>query len=323
MVVAPSGVRCTSVAPSDFSTARVTGSSTGAISAVFTVPGVRPSFDSIRFAIQESGDIGVAVFRYSTDGGATWAAPAVIPSMLDIDGAALVTFQDGAPGASFIQGDIFTVLVADAILRRGTDAESDESIRARCRAKWTTLTLVPLAGTVELWAKLASDEIERVLVDASATTPGTIIVTVASATGPASPQAVLDVEDYISLRLNGYRGMPAPGDAYSPEEKAIVNSAKKRAITAGGVVSVPRAKVVAVQTAAETAWTAHLRTVPLGPRGVVRLAELVQAVMDAGAVDFTGETLNGSAANITLASREVAVPADGTTLATSLIWRPV
>jgi len=101
-----------------------------------------------------------------------------------------------------------------------------------------------------------------------------------------------------------------------------VRSAVRREITAGGTVNVPRNNVSAVQVVAERLWLAYLQGLGIGPE-TARLAELQQAIEDAGAVTFDSLTLNGSAANVAVLDGEVAVPAAGTSLLTSLTWRPV
>lgn len=338
MVTAPAGVSCINKPEKDFTDAKVTGNSTGKISGVFatktvvdqslgkqgssgsgvtTIVPIRPSFKSIRFRIDAFGEIGSGSFSYSIDG-AEWVSGGVISTKfeLPISGGPIFTFTNGV-APSFIQQDIFTLLVADAILQNGTDEESDESLRTRCRARWSTLSDVATEGTIALWAQLASPEVDKVIVDADPNTPGGILVVVASHAGPASAAAVLAVQDFISARLH-YKGVPAATGFTSPEERALVTSATARPITPAGIVDVKRDQLSSVQVAAEKNWQAYLRTLPIG--GIVRLAELEQAVMDAGAQDFQGATLNGSAANLQLAHGEVATEA--VALLTALTWRP-
>lgn len=321
MVTAPAGVSCVNIAPSPFLPARLTGTSTGKVVADFSADAV-PAYDSIRIAITASGEVGTAAFKFSTDGGSTWSdAQPVVSTFL---GAAdsVVTFTNGT-APSFIIGDIFTILKGNAILVQGSDAESDPALRNRCRARRASLSDVPVGKLVELWASVASAEVSKAQVDADPNTPGGIIVTIASHAGPASAAAQIEVTDYIQARLLGYQGVqePSPG-AGSPAEKALVRSAVRREITCAGTVSVPRARVGEVQQEAERLWLAHLQGLDIGP-STVRLSELQQQVQDAGAVTFENLTLNGVAANVAVLAGEVAVPATGTTLLASLVWRPI
>jgi hypothetical protein len=350
MVTAPPGVSCNNPIPEAFEPAVVNGSSTGLVfghiatqawldSQAFIALGLpppprrgggptsapRPSFGSVRLRILATGNVGTAQFEYSLDGGQNWITGGAVPfsPFLLGDKEAYLEFADGT-NPSFIAGDIYTLLVGDNIVQRGRDEESDASLRERCRSRWPALSAVPTERKIAHWAQLASDEVERIFVDGDPTNPGGIVVTIATAQGPASPEAVIAVQDYITPRLLGYKGVPAPTSAVgrSPEEQISVTSATPTQITPAGIVEVPRAKVTAVQAASETAWLAYLRSVPIG--GTVYVAELVQVVMDAGAVNFESYGLNGTlGANVSLATSHVAVPASGKTLANSLIWRPV
>jgi hypothetical protein len=356
MVTAPAGVTCNNPRPSDFTPAVLSGSSTGTVTGsfadaaflaslaalglagatdpllapppidpAFADPIPAPSFDSLRVRIITSGDIGTGSFEFSTDGGNHWTAGGPIPSAFLLPGnEAYLQFTNGiAP--SFIQGDMFTMLVADSILQRGADLETEDSLRQRCRGRWPGLSLVPTGSTVDLWAHLASDEVSKVLTDADPDRPGGILVTIASQSGPASAAAVLAVRDYIAARLWGYRGVPAPSTAVSvsPEETCLVASATPREIICRGTVDVPRGAVTAVQVAAENLWLEYLRSVPIG--GTVRVAELIQALMDGGCVDTDEQSiefeLSDPGGNIRLQRREVAISGMG--LAASMIWRPV
>lgn len=330
MVVAPAGVTCVSARPFDYFSGRTTGASSGTVTAhgqdddgIFP-----PVVAVIKVRIDVSGDIGAGQFSYKLDDG-PWVPVVPIQALtfmagpsgdFHIDGGRLFMANGGAH-PSFVAGDVFTLLRASAILQQGADAETDASLRARCRARWPGLSLVPTAALVQLWAQLASGEVHKVKVDANPDTPGWIDVTLASSAGPASGQAQLDVSDYITPRLMGFKGVPASAVAGSPEEGVNVKSAAGKEITPSGVVTVPRAQLASAQQAADVAWLAYLASVDLG--GVVVLAKLEQVLEDAGAITFASVQLNGAAANVQLAANEVAVAAAGTSLTKNLSWRPV
>lgn len=330
MVTAPAGVSCTNVRPSDYLPARLSGTSTGTID----VEGqdddhvVPPVNAVVQIRIDASGNVGAGGFSFKLGDG-PWVSGGPITTVFfapgpsgdwTVDGNRII-FTNGGASPSFIEGDVFTFLRADAILQQGADTETDASLRGRCRARWTSLSLVPTAGLVALWAQQASQEVHKVVSDADPDVPGGIIVTIASSAGPASGQAQIDVSDYIAARLRGFKGVPASAVAGSAEETVLVKSAIARPITPGGVVSVPRAKLAAAQKAADIAWDAYLRGLDLG--GVVILAELEQALLDSGAITYSGITLNAVNQNVQLAANEVAVPAAGTSLTANLSWRPI
>lgn len=337
MTTAPAGVSCVNRPADDYLPAHQLGFSTGHVSAVSNNPDHRgdpvgvsgPVYDSIRVRIDSDGDVGAATFHFSLDGGDHWTdAGPVLPSY-EIPGppgdelsGVILKFTNGSP-PSFIKGSIFTLIRASAIQQQGADAWSDATLRKLCRARWATLSDVVTEGAIQLWAHLASPEVRKVFADADPNTPGSILVTIASSAGPATGAAQLAVAEDLEPRLRGFKGVPAPasGVGGSPEEVVLVRSAVAHPITMTGTVSVPRAKLAAVQKEADRLWRAYLEDLDLG--GVVILAEAEQALMDAGATTFAGILLNGVNQNVALLAREIAVPADGTSLVTSLSWRPV
>ena len=337
MVTARAGVRCVNIPTADYTPvpAACNGTSTGTVSARFDSPGVAPPFGSIRAAVTATGNIGTGMVKVSTDGGLNWSISFVIPSVVNIvqsigqPSADLSFANKGSP--SFIAGDIFTMFLGDPILQRGSDAETDAAFRRRCGNRWPALSPIPVAATVDLWAHDASDEVAKVAVDADPNTSGGMLVTIASATGPASPAAQIAVGDYITARLWGYKGVPAPVTAgfTSPQETAIVASALAFSVTAGGTVRVPKAQLVPAQVAANVAWNAYLADLPLGaqPGSVVERAKLAQILADAGAIDmptaYSTLTLNGVAADLVTPKGHVAVPVAGVTLIDTITWQPV
>jgi hypothetical protein len=329
MVTAPAGLTGFNAPAAAFVDTKLSGVSSGKIIPSFVTPGVPPPFNSIRVRIDASGNIGAGLYALSTDGGVTWPTGGVISGAVGVGagslGQAKLVFVDGTT-PSFVAGDIFTMIVADALTQRGADAESDASLRARCRSRWGTLSDVPTEGLVRLWCQIASPEIVRVRVDADANSPGGFLCTIASATGPASPLATLAVQDYIGTRLRGFQGIPGPPLSLgnSPAEHVQCNSASARQITQSGLVTVAKTKLSAVQVEADRLWALYLGSVPIG--GLVRQTELVQAIMDAGASDVT-DILIGLPMlphnNVQLAFNEVAVAATGVTLASSMTWKPI
>lgn len=373
MITAPAGVSCVNAAPSNFAPTSLIGFSTGTIRAEFPVgpptvappppgatglvkqtflpgPPLPPAFGSVRISIDVSGNIGTGFFSWSIDGGTTWdrghviqSAPFAIDDGTGTGGGALVSFFNDPSGTnvSFVQGDIFTLLVASAIIQQGADAESDAALRRRCRGRWAMLSDVPTDPLINLWCHQASPEVDRVRSDADLNSPGSIQVTIASSTGPASPAAIIAVQDYITARLKGFQGLSAPGattaagllGSGSPEERVLVSTAVARQVAASGTVTVPRARLVAAQQQADALWTAYLGSVGIG--GTVRLAELYQAVMDAGAIEAVGLAILVSlpggglitGADVTLNTGEIPVPGgtngSAPTLTAMLAWKPV
>lgn len=321
MVTAPAGVTGVNQPPAQFAPTALNGSSTGTATGAFNP--AAPQVGSIRVRIDQTGNIGEARYSVSADGGGSWAPRGTITATATVDKTTL-TFANGV-NPSFVQGDILTLIVADAILQRGTDDEGDESIRQRCRLRWTSLSDVPTEGLVVMWARRASPEVARVRVDADPNSPGGILVQVASHTGPASPAAVIAVQDYITARLRGYKGMPASPVANAPTELVQASGAVPFAVsvasTPKGLVVVQRQKLAQVQAAADENWNTYLGRLEIG--GLIVYAELIQAIMDAGATDAIGVLMNGGTADIQLGIGQVAVPAPNVSITRSLAWQVV
>src|SRR5690606_40345175 len=82
---------------------------------------------------------------------------------------------------------------------QGANEECDDSLRMRCRGKWTTIAAQPPLDTYSLWALKASNEVRRVSVDdRNPLGPGSLVVYLAGDDGPVSAEAV---EDRKSTRL--------------------------------------------------------------------------------------------------------------------------
>jgi hypothetical protein len=273
---------------------------------------VSPTHDRFRIRIVGSGNAWTAPFArfvFSVNDGATWSASFAASTGLFAlgDGCTIYMVDSPTTSPSFVIGDEF-FFASTSILQQGSDDESDARLVARCRARWLTLSDVPSSGTVELWAKQASPEVARVKVLADTNAANRLLVYVGSSSGRAAAQTVVDVQTYVTARLD-------------PSEFANVLSVDTRAVAVTGTVQVPRLQLAAIQTQAEKLWTDYLASVDIA--GTVRLAELEQAVMDAGSLDYTGLALTGGTPNLYLGTNEVAVPPDGSTLISALVWEPV
>ncbi len=338
MVTARAGVRCVNVPPAAYTPATVNGPSTGTMVAN-AAPFVDP-VTSVRVRIDESGDVAgspTAMISTSTDGGVSWSQSRPIGPTVAVGQigprAAILTFANSGVSPSFVAGDVYTTLKADAILQRGADAESEEAFKRRCSNRWPTLSDVPVAATIDLWCHEASPEVAKVITEADQNSGG-VRITIASSTGPASPAAQIAVEDYVNARLWGYRDVPGPtspsfaGPGLSPAETALAISAAPFDVIATGPVRVPKGIIATAQVAANNAWNVYVADLPLGGQegAVVELAKLAQILADAGAIDvptmFSALKINGASADATIPVGQVSVPAPGTSLLTTLTWIP-
>lgn len=273
---------------------------------IVTVGGTTPaSPTTYEIIVASSGQKAVATIQTRTDGGA-WSAPVTMGATYVFPFGPTATFTDdsGLTDPSFIVGDqyLFTS-PGSPITAHGFDKETDAKLLARCFARWPSLE----AGAVEekrfRWAKLADPLVTRARVFSSGVLfPGRAEVVIAGVTNPLGGGVVTAVDTYIKQH-----------EAIS--ERSIVTAAAISTIVAGGHVNVRRGDLKAVQAAATALWNAYVLTSDIG--GTIVLAELVQALMDAGALDVGlpaggALTLNGGAgpfaANYQLLPDRVAQP---------------
>lgn len=329
MVTAKAGVQCLNIAPSDFqpTPASLRGTSGGTVVAT-RFPAAVAAPQSIRVRMLSTGAVGAAAFEFTFDGGLTWNFGGPTAARVNIgtdvpQRAAVMAFS-----GSFVAGDVFSTFLGNCIQQQGADAETETAFRRRCSNRWPALSAVPTAGSIDLLAHLASPEVDRVSTDADPNTSGGILVTIASAVGPATPGAQAAVQDYIADRLAGYQGVPAPATAgfTSPAETVLVTTAAVFSVTASGPVRVPKAQLAAAQLAANDSWNAYLADLPLGGQAgaVVELAELAQILADAGAIDIPSAlsalTINAVSGDATIPKGQVAISPQP--LQDTLTWVP-
>jgi hypothetical protein len=284
--------------------ALVTGTrSTGQIIPLTPITLTAPLADNFRVRIDESGQVGSARYSVSIDNGKTYSTSMVLQLIQAVPGGAVILAKEDPSSAQpFIADEVF-FWAATPIVQQGSDEETDERLASRSRARWLTLSDVPTPGTVALWAREAAPEVARVRVVSEPNLASRMLVYVAGSAGAAAPATVVAVQRYITDRL-------------TPPEGATVLPVVLHTIVPAGSVLAPRNRLADVQAAAEQNWLAYLATVDIG--GTVRLAELQQAVMDAGAMNFSGLTIGG-APNIVLGGTEV--PRATGTLTTLLNWQ--
>jgi hypothetical protein len=205
------------------------------------------------------------------------------------------------PGVT-VAGAAITIV---GIPQYGADEEKDASVVLRCAARWPSFDIDDdTSDRVTKWALAGSVEVTRTRLDPDTVNPGGVLLTVAGAAGNVTAPALAAVVVYVNKRVG-------------ITDYITVQNASNTTITASGTVVVPAALAAQIKTDANLAWMAYLAVEKIG--GTVYLAELIQAVMDAGAIDFTGAMLNGVPASLVLGALFVAIP-NGTSLATLLTW---
>jgi hypothetical protein len=214
---------------------------------------------------------------------------------------ALITqVAGGLPGVTVTAA---AIKVVSGVPQFGSDPDGDQKIKAACAARFPDLTTFDETDRVIKWALAAGTTVTRCRIDPDPALAGGVELTVANASGPVPGGDVTTVFAYILAR------QPIT-------DNITVFNASAANVTPGGTVTVAAALLASVQAAAEATWVKYLSTTEIG--GKVYLLALIQAVMDAGAINFVSPTLNGSGVDLVLSANQVPVPVG--TLATELTW---
>jgi hypothetical protein len=211
---------------------------------------------------------------------------------------------------SFAAGDLFSFATPGTpFLTLGKDQEPDSELAVRCLAQWPDISVPPAQSRWLTWAQRASAEVTRVRAEEDPVYYGRLYLTLAGILGPVSGGAVTAVQAYIDPR--------------GPLGRILVaQAATTLQIAGGGTVVVPAARLAEIQAAAQASWVLVLEGSDIG--GTVRIADLVKAVMDAGAIDFLSPQLNSGSVDIALAATQVAILNTSTPLlANQLTWQGV
>lgn len=164
------------------------------------------------------------------------------------------------------------IAVVDPIVRAGADAESDDRLRTRNRAKWSTLAYAAPADAYIAWALAASASVTRAWVDdLNPRGPGTLDLYCAGPSGAVPGPVLTTVLDYIEGNIDGIYRRPLGSDLQ-------VFSASSQSVSITGTLYVlPAYSLTATRDTVYDALTELLETLPVG--GTVLLAELYETIM--------------------------------------------
>jgi len=296
----------------------ITGTGTIAV----TSTAISTSLRTVKLTFTASGriDDGSAKMTCTvyTGAGTTVTGPSTVNATFT-QGDLALALADGTAGTqSFNAGDEWIVGVPGTpLLQAGAEKEPLDSLAARCSNRWPALADVPTVGRFESWVMDCSHSsslgITKVKSSPSLTVAGIEDILIAGATATATPAQVAAVQGHLDVRLSQIEG-------------AAVAAAEARPITMSGQVKCKRGTTSAVQAASDLAWERYLALLPIGgsdPGGLVILAELEQCLMDAGAYNVSGLTLNGISGDVALTKVQCATIASNGTPMLALTWQEV
>lgn len=277
---------------------------------VFTVTGsVSAAPTAYDVQITASGQVGAAAFQYRANGG-PWSLVSLTTASFTIPGsAATIHFANDGGGAnpSFISGDVYSFTSPGTpITQQGLDPETDAALLTRCYARWPDLASVSAVDKHVTWALASSPLVTRAKVVIDSTYAGRLLVTIAGAANPLAGGVVTAAQLYIDQREE-------IGDL------SLVAAATVTTVTVVATVTIPAIHAAQIKADAQQLWNTYVGSAEVG--GTIRRARFEEIVMDLGAIDVTGVTLNAVAANLVLATNAVGAAAD--IITTNVIWVPV
>jgi uncharacterized phage protein gp47/JayE len=233
---------------------------------------------------------------------------------LSSGGTLSLAFEAEEPGAAYnIANDSMTIMltplagvsVSNPLVSgsttwtttTGADVETDEQLRARCKAKWATIGTGATSDTFRFWALTAAAEVKRVKVlehsNLGASADGHVTVYLAGDSGPVSSG---DPEDAVEIV-----------EAYIDERRPLcvtthIESAVAHPITITAEVFVLAARLDAAQAVLEEHLQELVRSIGIG--GTVYRAAIIEQLMRPDGV--VNATLAAPAADVALASNGVA-----------------
>jgi len=273
----------------------VTKSRSGAPDVTAAISGTLGGDYDVQVVITTGGALGAAVFKFTLNGGLAWTTGVTVPGGggYTIGATGLVlTFAAGTYQVS----DSFSFDSSVSWLSQtGVDRESDDSVKARCRKKWSTLGVGEPNAAFEAWAQQASAQVTKVLSRASPTVAGQIEVWLGGPGGSVSSDVVAAVDAYLQ---------PLVGLTCT----LLVQSATSTAVALVGAIYVKAGQLGRAQATALKALAEYQAATPIGGNlvggvGIVSLDVLVGC--------FTGGSnqalvvdvnLSAPAADVTLGS---------------------
>jgi hypothetical protein len=279
----------------DYSDVAQVGSGTGTL----TLGGSPTGFHSVRVRVDATSASNPATVSTSVDG-APYVSQGAVSSLTNLGGYGInITFVNGGSGTSWVLDDVYSFNTPGSwISTQGSDAESDANLIARCRARWSSASsddsdnvVIPVSNFYRLLATSTpgvGSQVTTVIVQPDSVISAQVNMVVAGPAGVLPPATVAAIQTYVTPRVPG-------------TERCVVVSPSTQTVTLAATITVSAALRTTAQGQIETAMTNYVSGV--GINGVVRIAEIIDAVMSVeGVVDITSVTINGVAANLTLGS---------------------
>lgn len=308
------GVTITNPAPTYSAVTQTGGVGTGTV----TPSGVPAGSHNVTIRIDVSGQVGVASWSYSVDGGA-FVSAGTATNVNNLGGVANlnVTLANGAGNPSFVAGETYAYATPGSwITQQGTDEERDPALRTRCRARWPSLSKVPTLTVYDLFAREASSQVTQVYVATDPLLVNRVNIYIGGQGGVLPASVVAAVQAYINPRVP-ITDRPL---VLSPAERTV-------AFSTSTIVEVKTAQLAAAQAAIQAAIATYITAA--GINGIIRAADIIEIIMaTAGVVNvfnfaITGANSNGVDLQLPVTDGAVELPKWVQVISSAWTWRTV
>lgn len=270
----------------NYSTVTHVGAGTGSL----TLGGSPVGPHLVVIQINASGAAGgTAAWSYSIDGGA-FVFEGTVASATNIGGTGINVTLVGPSGTDFIINDTYTFTAPGSwITQQGSNIEADSMLQARCRARWSSLSSIPVSNFYFLLATSTpsvGSQVTQCLVVPDPNINSKVNIVVAGPAGVLPGGTISAIDAFIKPRA-------AQGDF------TVVTSPTPLAITIAATITVSASQLTAASSAISTALNNYTASIPIN--GTLRIAAIIDVIMNvAGVVDVSSVTINGSSSNVTL-----------------------
>lgn len=272
---------------STFSAVTHLGTGTGTI-----VTSGSPSLNnSVTVLITTTGAAGAANWSYSLNGAPFVAVGSSASSSIGSSGIT-ITLTNGMIGTSFVTGDQYLVQnPGDWRTQQGTDLESNASLVARCQARWSTLSPIPVSNfyyTLATSTPTVGGQVTQVDIFTDPVINNKVNIVVAGPAGALPGSVVTAIQAYINPRV-------------PITEIPVVVSPGTVPVTIAASITMPASVFTTASLAIQIALTDYIVGGPINP--LIYISRIIDLIMNvAGVTDVSSVTINGSAANVQIGS---------------------
>ena len=181
------------------------------------------------------------------------------------------------------------------ITTSGSDAETDLAFATRCQNRWPSIGIGATAATYDYWARTASANVARTLVQTDGSVAGQVDVYLAGTAAPVAGADVTAVQSYINARV-------------PLTSTCVVSNTTGLAINVVAAASVKAASYNAAVTAAAANLAGYINSLSVSAGSTIVSYDIIIAMIGeiAGVTSLTSVTVNAGTTDITMTLGQLA-----------------